>query len=293
LAEKVTGPLGPRRRIASTLRRLRERSRKTLEEVSVDLLISTSKLSRLENAQGKPQARDIRDLIRYYGIDGTKQADNLYRWVDTANEPGWWTDYDDEVIKGLDAHLAYEADATVARVYTLPFLPALLQIPEYASTVFRDMGGRSEEEIEQLLAVRQQRQAALSGRPDMPDMAPLELVAVTHESTLRQAVGSRRVMHAQLEALIERSELPNVHLHVLPFESRPVFSMTCMYAYFEYKEPEDAGQDIVHIETPAGFFSIDGPEDVARYRRAHHDLVSLSLNETGSRAMIHSVRDSL
>ena len=32
-------------------------------------MISTSKLSRLENAQGRPQPRDIRDLVRYYGIE--------------------------------------------------------------------------------------------------------------------------------------------------------------------------------------------------------------------------------
>jgi transcriptional regulator with XRE-family HTH domain len=290
VAEKVTGPLGPRRRIAATLRRLRARSGETLDDVARELLISTSKLSRLENAQGKPQTRDIRDLIQHYGIDGTKQADNLYRWVDMANESGWWTNYDDEVIKGLDAHLAYEADAAVARVYTLPFLPALLQIREYASTVFRDMEGRSEDKIAQLLAVRERRQSALAGRVDMP---PLELVAVTHESTLLQAVGSRRVMRDQLEALIERAELPNVHLYVLPFESRPVFSMTCMYAYFEYKELEDAGQDIVHIETPAGFFSIDAPAEVTRYRQAHHDLVRSSLNEADSRTMIRSIRDGL
>jgi hypothetical protein len=100
-------------------------------------------------------------------------------------------------------------------------------------------------------------------------------------------------MRDQLEALIGRAELPNVHLHVLPFESRPVFSMTCMYAYFEYQEPEDTGQDIVHIETPVGFFSIDDPDKVTRYRQAHHDLVQSSLNETDSQAMIRSVRVGL
>lgn len=254
------------------------------------MLISTSKLSRLENAQGKLQTRDIRDLIRHYGIDGTKQADNLYRWAATANEPGWWTNYDDEVLKGLDAHLVYEMDASVARVYNLPFLSALLQIPEYAHAIFHDMEGRSAGEIEQLLAVRTMRQAALVSRADMP---PLELVAVTHESTLHQAIGSRRVMRNQLESLIERAELPNVHLHVLPFEARSNFSMTCMYAYFEYTEPEYASQDIVHVETHAGFFSIDDTDKVTRYRRAHHELVRSSLDEAGSMAMIRSVRDNL
>jgi hypothetical protein len=215
----------------------------------------------------------------------------LERWATAAKESGWWTGYDDAVLqKALDTHLAYEADAMVARVYTLPFLPALLQTAEYSRVIYRDMEGRPEDEIQQLIDIRKQRQAALL---DRDGMQPLELVAVTHESTLRQVIGSPEVMHRQLDALLERTTLPSVHLHVLPFESPLVFSMTCMYAYFEYQEPADGGQDVVHIETHAGFFSIDGPDEVAKYRRAHHDLVCSALDEDRSRAMIRSVCDGL
>ena len=134
---KITGPIGPRRNIALTLKQLREESGQTLTDVAGELMISTSKLSRLENAQGQPQRRDIRDLIRYYGIEETPLADQLWQWVAAAERPGWWTDYDDEMLGGLDAHLAYEADATVERVYTLPFVPALLQTAEYARAIFK------------------------------------------------------------------------------------------------------------------------------------------------------------
>jgi transcriptional regulator with XRE-family HTH domain len=292
LADKVTGSLGPRRNIAAALRRLREKSGKNLTEVADDLLISTSKLSRLENAQGKPQPRDIRDLARYYGIEGKPLGVSLQRWVTAAQRPGWWTDFDDEVLGGvlgglgLDAHLGYEADATVERIYTLPFVPALMQTTEYASAIFRDMEHRSEEEIAQLLEVRDRRKQALSSRQGME---PLKLVAVTHESALRQAVGSPEILGAQLEALIEESENPNVSLHVLPFTAAPVLTMTCMYAYFEYR---DVGveQDVVHIETPAGYWSIEDPGRVAEYRKAHDVLVRASLTEDESRARIRSIR---
>jgi transcriptional regulator with XRE-family HTH domain len=290
---RVTGPLGPRRGIAAALRQLRESSGKNLNEVAGDLMISTSKLSRLENAQGRPLPRDIRDLISYYGIDGTPLAGDLRRWVADAQRSGWWTDYDDEVLGpvlgglGLDEHLAYEVDATVERTYTLPFVPALLQTPDYARAIFRDMEHRSEDEIRQLVDVRMRRQQALSSRKGLD---PLRLVAVTHESSLRQAVGSPEIMRNQLDALIERSMVPNVSLHVLPFSAPPVFTMTCMYAYFEYANA-DLQQDVVHIETPAGFWSIEDPDKVAEYRRAHDALVQASLNEEESRAFICSIRD--
>ena len=63
---------------------------------------------------------------------------------------------------GLDAHISYEADATVERIYTLPFVPALLQTDEYAMAIFRNMEDRSDEEIAQLLKVRARRKQALS-----------------------------------------------------------------------------------------------------------------------------------
>jgi transcriptional regulator with XRE-family HTH domain len=292
--DKVTGPLGPRRGIAATVKKLRENSGENLADVARGLMISTSKLSRLENAQGKPQPRDIRDIIRYFKIEGTALADRLWRWVNAAQEPGWWTNFDDEILGpvlgelGLDTHVAYEAEAAVERTYTLPFLPALLQTPDYARAIFRDMEGRSDDEIDQLVDLRIRRQEALHRREGLP---PLRLVAVTHQSSLWQEVGSPQILTDQLDALLERSEAGNVTLHVLPFTAKPVLTMTCMYAYFEYQGDNDLEQDVVHIETHAGFWSIENPGKVAEYRKAHDALVEASLSEDDSRDLIRSLRN--
>jgi transcriptional regulator with XRE-family HTH domain len=302
---RVTGPIGPRRNIAITLRQLREDSGKLLSDVADALLISTSKLSRLENAQGKPQLRDIRDLIDYYGIEGTSQADHLRSWVAAAERPGWWTDYDDEVVGGLDVHLAYEADATVERVYTLPFLPALLHTEEYARALiqhieprsadyagasFDDTEHSSADKVQEQVDLRMQRQQVLSHRDGLD---PLQLVAVVYESGLRQSVGSPEILRGQLDALLKSSEASNVNLHVLPFSANPVFTMSCMYAYFEYQGDNDLERDVVQIETHAGFTPIEDPERVANYRKWHDALVKASLSEDDSRNLIRSLRDDL
>jgi hypothetical protein len=302
---RLTGPIGPRRNIAITLKQLRDESGKLLTDVAGDLLISTSKLSRLETAQGKPQLRDIRDLIRYYGIEGTAQAEQLRRWVAAAERPGWWTGYDDEVVGGLDVHLAYEADATVERAYTLPFLPALLHTAEYARALiqhieprsadyarasFEDAGHSSADKVQAQVDLRMRRQQALSHRDGLD---PLQLVAVVHESALRQSVGSHKILRDQLDALVERSTASNVSLHVLPFSVTPIFTMTCMYAYFEYQGDYNLEQDVVHIETHAGFVSIEDPDRVADYRKWHDALVEASLSADNSRNLIRSIRDDL
>lgn len=286
--DKVTGALGPRRAIAAALRQLREEHDKVLSDVSQDLRMSTSKLSRLETAQGKPNPRDIQDMIAYYQIEGTPQAAQLQEWVDAAQRRGWWTDYEDVVAGSLDAHLAYEVDAVVERVYTIPFLPVLLQTLDYARAVFRDMEGRPEREIRQLLEVRLRRQQALRRREGMK---PLRLVAVTHETALRQIVGSPAVMREQLDQMIERWATPNIDLRVIPFTAKPTFSMTCMWAYFQY---DDSGEsDIVHVETHAGFFSVEDAGQIRKYRAAHDALMRASLSRERSLELISSIRNEM
>jgi transcriptional regulator with XRE-family HTH domain len=293
---KVSGPLGPRRRIAVELKRLREERGLNLTDVAGEVLISTSKLSRLENAQGKPRLRDVRDLIRLYGQEGTTLATRMNRWVAAAQIPGWWADYED-LPEGYERHLAYEADAVVERVYTIPFIPALLQTDDYAEAVFRNMERRPEDEISQLMEVRRTRKEALEARVGLE---PLRLVAVTHESALRQAVGDPQILRDQLDELLGRFDRPgdpdradNVELHILPFSATPVMTMTCMYAYFEYDDPEDLEQDVVYIETHAGFWPIENPAEVAQYKQWHADLVSAALDKHGSRDLIRCARDSI
>jgi len=289
----VSGPLGARRRIATTLKGWRDASGESLTEVARETLISTSKLSRLENAEGKPRLRDVRDLIRHYGKQDTQRAAQLERWVKAAEAPGWWTDFDDDVLQGrnrLDTHLAYEAEATVARVYTLPFVPALLATDAYAAAVYRDMERRPEDQISQLTEIRRKRKEALKGRAGLE---PLQLVAVTHECTLRQIVGSPGIQRDQLDELLIRSREDNVSLHVFPFSAKAAPTMTCMYAIFEYQDPDNLEQDLVEIETQAGFWTIDAPDRVADYKKAHENLVAFSLSEDDSRELIRGIRDSM
>jgi transcriptional regulator with XRE-family HTH domain len=282
----IQGPVVPRRRLADELRRLREEARLTLEGVSAELMISTSKLSRLENAQGSPQSRDVRDLIRLYGIEGTQLADLLMRWVRAARTQGWWNDYPQSIVGGLDAHLAYETEAVVARVYTIPVLPVLLQTVDYTRALCRSMEPwRTDREVEQLIEIRLRRQAALEQRDDLP---PLKLVAVTHESSVHQLVGSNEIMHAQLDYLVERSTASNIELRVLPFSTAPPFTSTCMYAYFEFGDALD--RDVLHIETHAGFRYIEIEETVAQYRQHYERLYDSSLTPEESRALIRAVQ---
>ena len=60
---KVTGPLSPRRAIGAAVKQLREDQGKLLNDVAQDLMVSSSKLSRLENAQGTPRPEFTRPFF--------------------------------------------------------------------------------------------------------------------------------------------------------------------------------------------------------------------------------------
>ncbi len=59
------------------------------------------------------------------------------------------------------------------------------------------------------------------------------------------------------------------------------------------EDPQNLEQDLVHIETHAGFWTIDDPVRVTEYRKAHASLIASSLSENDSRMLIQSIRDSM
>jgi transcriptional regulator with XRE-family HTH domain len=287
---KATGPLAPRRAIAAVLKQLRTDAGENLSDVAEALLISRSKLSRLENGQGRPMVRDIRDLLRHYGIDGTPQAERLLAWARQAQQPGWWSGYDETVLAGLGTQLAYEADAMVKRTYALPFVPDLLQTPAYTAALLRDLEHRPESDVRQLLEVGERRRAVLSHRDGLP---PLRLIVVMSEMALRQQIGSAQIMRDQLDALAGSPLAPGVQLHVLPFTAQPVHFMTERYFYFGYDAVDGIRRDVVLIGTPGGFLTVDEADAVTRYRAAHDALVAASLTESQTRDFISSVSAQL
>jgi transcriptional regulator with XRE-family HTH domain len=268
------------------LKRLREEAGLTLEQVAEQLLVSTSKLSRLENAQGSPQARDVRDLINFYKIDGTELAAKLTRWTRAAHRQGWWADYSDTMTEDLDTHIAYETEASVARVYTTPALPVLLQTPEYARAFYQyNEPWRPTSELDALVELRVRRQASLDRRTDQE---PLRLIAITHESGLHQQIGSKEIMNAQLDHLVERSTAANIDLRILPFAGPLPFASTGMFAHFEFSD--DLDRDVVAVETHAGFRYFETANRVVQYRRHYEHLLDSSLSPEDSRALIRSVQ---
>jgi transcriptional regulator with XRE-family HTH domain len=279
------GPLFPRRRIATELRRLRDASGLSLTEVADATLISKSKLSRLENAQGSPQLRDVRDLIAFYKINDSPDANRLYRWVRSAQQQGWWQAYDyaaEGAAAGLGAHVEYEREASFIRVYTIPFVPALLQTKEYASALYRALEPwRSSSDVDQLVRLRQERQKIVQ---DEKNTTGVRLQAIMHECSLHQHVGDARVLKRQIEHLVKSCDNRSIEFQILPFSAQPPFASTTMWALLEFSD--SLVDDVVHIETHAGFRFIESQDEVAQYRRHYGELQRRAIPSSGTRQFL-------
>ncbi|HZZ52216.1 MAG TPA: helix-turn-helix transcriptional regulator, partial [Pseudonocardia sp.] len=252
--ERGGGPVLAKKRLATALRELRENSGQTLERVAGELLISVSKLSRLEKGQGVPQQRDVRDLINFYGIASSQLGEDLMRWARDGRRRGWWEEYNDVLSPEQDDYIAYETEATVNLAFTIPHIHGLLQSEKYSRAMLSAFGlSENGEEFERLAETRSIRQQNLDARPGLQ---PLELRVVLHEVCLTSHFQqSAEVRTEQLQHLLDVSDRENVEVRVLRADSEPHRAGWGMWQHFSFGE--DIDRDVVFLESPTGFTYID------------------------------------
>lgn len=280
------GPLLHRRRLGVELRRLR--AARTLDEVAEATLISTSKLSRLENGQGVPQPRDIRDLIHYFDVDAVT-ADKLRRWAGAGRRQAWWNQkqYSDVVSQPLDAFLDFESGASTIRAYAASVLPGLLQTDEYAARLLRGIPpGKTDEQVRRLVEIRQRRRIdVLDGDP------PTRLIAVIDEAVLRRAVGPEQERRAQLEHLHTVSRRKNISLQILPFSAGVHAGLMGMFTVFQFAD--DIDRDVVNIETHSGDRQLEEQSSVLEYLRMFDAISDRALDNEESRDLLIDLMSAL
>ncbi|MFD5627060.1 helix-turn-helix domain-containing protein [Streptomyces sp. NPDC127072] len=110
-------------------------------------------------------------------------------------------------------YMLYEQQAINLWWYEVALIPGLLQTEAYAR--FLIAGRRpslDEETTEERIAARLERQAILTRKP------PVGFSFVVYEAVLRSPLGGSAIHKEQLHRLLERAELPNVELQVLPYD---------------------------------------------------------------------------
>ncbi|MEU5685467.1 helix-turn-helix domain-containing protein [Streptomyces venezuelae] len=273
-------PTVRRRRLGQELRRLRELKGMTAEEVAERLLVSQSKISRLENGRRSISQRDVRDLCGVYEVEDHRVVDSLMQMAKDSRQQGWWHSFGDIP---YSVYIGLETDAASLRVYDPQVVPGLLQTRAYAEALITGaLPETTPTDIEKRVQVRMRRQDRISA-PDMP----LRLWTVLDESALRRVVGSRHLMRDQLEHLVEQSQLPHVTVQVIPFEMGAHPGLNGQYAILEF--PDAADSSVVYIEGVTSDLYLEKANDVQQYSVMYEHLRAQALNVEQSRQLIADI----
>ncbi|NGN68464.1 helix-turn-helix domain-containing protein [Streptomyces sp. A7024] len=272
-------PTVRRRRLGQELRRLRELKGMTAEEVAERLLVSQSKISRLENGRRSISQRDVRDLCGVYEVEDRRVVDSLMQMAKDSRQQGWWHAFGD---MPYSVYIGLETDATSLRIYESLIVPGLLQTRDYAEAVIAGaLPEISQADVDKRVQVRMRRQERIQGSDGEP---PLRLWTVIDESALHRKVGNDAIMREQLDHLIEVSQYPHVTVQVMPFGVGAHPGVTGQYAILEFPEATDSS--VVYLEGVTSDLYLEKPNDVQSYSMMYEHLRAQALNAEETRKMI-------
>lgn len=270
------------RRLASELRGLRSAAGLTREDVSEQTGINSATLYRIETAKVRPQRRTLLTLLDKYGITDTDRRTEMVALSRQATELDWLHRYESELPEAHLTYISFEAEARSIRNYESLFVPGLLQTEQYARAVIA--GGlpfASRDEVEHRVEARMRRKPFLARTP------PLQLWAILDEAVLRRQVGGPTVMAAQLAALLEAAEAPDITIQVLPYSVGAHPGMAGSFAVMDFPSPADP--ELVYIDSMAGDLFLEREPDVRRYTRIFEHLRATALNPADSLRLISGI----
>jgi transcriptional regulator with XRE-family HTH domain len=270
-------PTVRRRRLGQELRRLREQKGMTAEEVAERLLVSQSKISRLENGRRSISQRDVRDLCGVYEVEDQRMVDSLMEMAKDSRQQGWWHAFGDVP---YSVYIGLETDAASLRVYDPQVIPGLLQTRPYAEALITGaLPETAPSDIDNRVQVRLRRQERITAVEN-----PLRLWTVLDEAALRRLVDNKLLMREQLESLVEQSQLPHVTVQVIPFEIGAHPGLNGQYAILEF--PDAADSSVVYIEGVTSDIYLEKAQDVQKYSVMYEHLRAQALNVDQSRQFI-------
>jgi transcriptional regulator with XRE-family HTH domain len=282
LPDARSGPTVLRLALGAQLRKLREASNLTTGEAAEAIRATHSKISRLERGRSAARQRDVADLLTLYGVVDELERERLLTLTRQSAAPGWWQQYSDILPRWLELYIGLERAASVIRTYEVQFVHGLMQTEDYARDVILIANSHAPfSEIERRVSIRMTRQQLLTS-PDAP-----ELWAVLDEAALRRAPCSSKVMRAQLEHLLQITELPNVTLQIVPFNVGPHAAAGGPFTILRFSEPDVP--DGVYLEQLNSAIYLDQPDDVLAYLTVMNQVCVQAETGTASRAILRDL----
>ena len=118
--------------LGSQLRHLREAAGVTPDRAGYEIRASRSKISRMETGRVGFKARDVEDLLTFYGVTDERARSMLLELAGQSKRMDWWTSYSDVLPGWFETYLGLESVCSTIRTFELQFVHGLFQTEDYA-----------------------------------------------------------------------------------------------------------------------------------------------------------------
>ncbi|WP_030241677.1 helix-turn-helix domain-containing protein [Streptomyces sp. NRRL S-350] len=272
------------RRLGSELRRMREQAGFGGSHLARLLGVTPALVTQMENGKSAVSEQRLREIAAACMCANTPLIDALADSVADDDKGSWWEEFRGSLSDDFLEVAEIESRARGISLYTMAFIPGLLQTDAYASAVFgRSYPPLPRQAVELRTAFRMRRQHILRSG-DLPYSAYI------HEAALRMQFSGAKVQSEQLGALIAASEQPNISVQVVLFE---VDMIPLPNENFTYVKGPVQELDTVQADSGVGNFLFDAPAHTARFRSLLAQIGSAALSVDESRDFIRSIKKDM
>jgi transcriptional regulator with XRE-family HTH domain len=256
--------------LGAELRRARSAAGLSQEQLGQRIGYSGTLIGKVETGERAPSE----DLIAR--CDGALDTGGLlprlyalaHRW-DGGGHPAWFAEWVE--IERRAASLCWWEPLVI---------PGLLQTPDYARAILAGGPDTTEDELEEMVGARIERQAILD-RPEPP-----ALLVVLDDAVLHRLVGSPKIMYGQLLRLAELSARPRVTVQMVPARTGVHAGLLGGFAIATVD-----GRSIIYLETSANGQVSDKASVVAQVTRRLDALRAVALPTDDSQEMMLKVAE--
>jgi transcriptional regulator with XRE-family HTH domain len=266
-------------RLAAELRRLREVAGLSAREAAALLGVNSVQISQIESGVSGVSEQRLRRLAANYSCAETELIDALVAMA-TDRTRGWWETYRGLLPTSFLDIAELEYHSTYRRDVEFLFIPGLLQTPDYARAAFSSrIPELPRDELELRVRHRMERQRIT---------VPYE--AVIHEAALRIRLSDRTASRAQLDRVLELSEVDYITVRVIPFDLDGFGGTwtTMMLAGGAVPKLDTAVRDAPH-----GTAFVDSEAQLGVLRTVFRKVEAASLDPERSRDFIHRLTKEL
>lgn len=266
--------------LGQRLRELRSAAGLSGRALAESLSWPASKVSKLETGRQAPADDDILAWTRATGSEA--EAEGLLASLHTLEvQHAEWQRVLRAGLRPRQQELAeWDQRTRLFRVFEATVIPGLLQTPEYARARFAEGIRRLglPNDIDEAVAMRVRRQEVLY-RPDK------RFHIVLTEAALRLRLCPPAVMLGQLDRLVSLSQLPNVRLGIIGFETQ--YATSPWHGFWIYDSER------VLIETFSASLDLRQPQELELYDSAFEQLAAVASYGRSARKTLNQVAEGL